>query len=91
MLGVCDQPHHLLGEEAGWQAGGLIKDGLKFMKLKYSVLHLRKEQSHATVLAGDDPNEIFLLEIIQLFKLYENKGLLCYLFCEIVLYLPFFK
>lgn len=28
VLGVCDQPHHLLGEEAGWQAGGLIKDGL---------------------------------------------------------------
>lgn len=64
---------------------------MKLNKSKYSVPHLRKEQSHAAVPAGDDPNEVFLLEIIQLFKLYENKGLLYYLFCEIVLYLPFFK
>lgn len=63
----------------GWQL-------MKLNKSKCSVLHLGKEQPHATVPAGDDPNVVFLLEKkkIQLFKLCEHKGLLCYLFCETV-------
>lgn len=49
---------------------------MKLNKCKCSVLHLRKEQPHATVSAADDPDEVFVLEIIQLFKLCEHKGLL---------------
>lgn len=39
----------------GWQL-------MKLNKSKCSVLHLGKEQPHATVPAGDDPNVVFLLE-----------------------------